>query len=350
MSRLRFLYPLAAVVAAAAMMTALVACGGDDSSDANPQQVVDRATLQGIDSGNIDLALKVKAEGENGGEIDVSLSGPFQGADDGGTPRFDLTAKAEGSAEGDDIDFEGGLVLLPNTAFVTYEGVDYEVDPTTFSFVESAIRQAQQQEGGGNAGDASACQEAFGELQVAEFSDNLSTEGSADVGGADTTHVSGDLDVSGAIDALVGVARSPACRSQLGPAGALLSEGQVDEAKEEVDKAVKTAHVELYVGDDDIVRRLAAQVEIEPEGGDDGPQSVEIEFDLQLTDVNQEQEISAPADAEPLNELFLKLGVNPVELLGLLQGEAGGEGLGNLLEGLGGGGAGGGGSGGGGNR
>jgi hypothetical protein len=120
----------------------------------------------------------------------------------------------------------------------------------------------------------------------------------------------------------------------------------VDEAKEEVGKAVKTAHVDLYVGDDDIVRRLAAQVEIEPENGDDAPRSVEIELDLQLTDVNEEQEISAPADAEPLNELFLKLGVNPIELLGLLQGEGGGEGLGNLLEGLGGGSGGGGGGGG----
>ena len=36
---------------------------------------------------------------------------------------------------------------------------------------------------------------------------------------------------------------------------------------------------------------------------------------------------------KPLEELFRKLGVNPLELLGLLKGQ-GGEGLGGLLEGI----------------
>jgi len=49
--------------------------------------------------------------------------------------------------------------------------------------------------------------------------------------------------------------------------------------------------------------------------------------------VNEEQEISTPDNAKPLNDLFQKLGVNPIELL---QGVQGGEGLGGLLEGLGG--------------
>ena len=351
MSRLRF---IAVLVALVAMATALTACGGGDSDGSaggDPQTVIDSATLEGVESGVLDLSLAVNAEGKEGGDIDVSLSGPFQAAmSKDEKPQFDLTASVDGSFDDEEVKFDGGLVLLPNSAYVEYEGTDYEVDPTTFSFVESALEQAQQGEAGGGAGDVTACQEAASKLEVGNFVDNLSDDGEADVDGTGTTKISGDLDVSGAIDSLVELAEDPACSAQVGAAGALPSKSEVEEAKSQVAEAVKTAHVDVYVGDDDIVRQLSAQLEIDPpKGSGEGPESVEIEFELKLSEVNEEQEISAPDGAKPLNDLFLKLGVNPIELLGLLQGEGGAEGLGGLLEGLGGAGGGsdGGGSGGG---
>jgi hypothetical protein len=69
------------------------------------------------------------------------------------------------------------------------------------------------------------------------------------------------------------------------------------------------------------VRRIAADLEIEPRqrsGG--GPRRASVDFQLTLSGVNEEQDISAPANAKPLNDLFLKLGVDPFELLGLLEG------------------------------
>jgi hypothetical protein len=328
-----------------AMATGLVACGGGDSSDENPQAVLDGATLEGVDSAVLDLALGVKATGEEGGQVDIDLSGPFQAGAEGDLPELAMTVSATGSVGGNDLDFEGGLVLLPNTAFVNYEGTEYEVDPTTFSFVESALDQAQQGSGGGSA-DVTACQKAAGKLKVGEFVDNLSNDGSADVDGTETTKVSGDLDVAGAIDALVELAEDPACKSQIGAAGPLPPKGEIEEAKKEVSGALKSARAEVYVGDDDIVRRIVAHLRIAPGNDGNGPESVEIDFDLTLSGVNEDQEIAAPDNAKPLNELFIKLGINPIELLGLLQGEGGGPGIGGLLEGLGG--AAGGGSGGGG--
>ena len=97
---------------------------------------------------------------------------------------------------------------------------------------------------------------------------------------------------------------------------------------------MKKAHVEVYVGDDNIIRRLAAEMTIEPKGA--GGEKVEVEFDLSLGGVNEEQDISAPSGAKPLQGLFQKLDVNPIELL---EGASSGEGLGNLLEGVTGGGA-----------
>jgi hypothetical protein len=334
LSRLRFLLASAALLALA---TAFAACGGGGGSNENPQTVIDEATLQGIQSADVDLSLGIQAKGDEGGDLDVSLSGPFQSEDGGKLPKLDMTAKVSGSLNGEDIDFDGGLVLLPNSAYVNYQGTDYEVDPATFSFVESAIKKAQQQQGsgGGQSPDLTACQDAAGKLKVADFIDNLSNEGSADVGGTSTTKVSGELNVSGAIDSVLKIVEDPSCGAQLGATGSLPSADELSEAKNQVKGAVKTAKIDLYVGDDDIVRRISAQLKIEPpKDSGSGPKSVELNLDLSLTGVNEEQEISAPQGAKPLNDLFQKLGVNPIELLGTLNGE--GEGLGNLLEGLGG--------------
>ena len=240
-----------------------------------------------------------------------------------------MTASANGTVEGEDVDFEGGLTLLSDRAFVDYEGTEYEVDPTTFGFVKSSLEQAQQQGGSeGNPADVTACQKAAEGLKVGDFVDDLTNEGSADVDGTGTTKVSGDLDVDGAIDAIIKLTEDPACSPQLEAAGPLPI-GELEKAKGEVTSAVKKAHVEVYVGDDDIIRRLAAELTIEPK--DSSSEKVEIDLDLTLSGVNEEQEISAPADAKPLEGLFQQLGVNPLELL-----EAGtsGEGLGDLLESL----------------
>jgi hypothetical protein len=334
LSRVRFLYTLAAVIALMATPTILVACGGGDKGDESAQTVIDEATLQGIESGKIDLSLDVKAKGSEGGDLDASLSGSFQGEGSGQLPQLDLSVLADGSFQGRDINFDGGLVLLPNSAYVSYEGVEYEVDPTTFSFVESTLKQAQSESGAesGSAG-AAACQEEAGKLEVGEFIENGANEGSAEVGGTSTTKVSGDLDVSGAIDAVVEVAESQACRTQLAAAGPLPTPSEIDEAKDEVSSAVKSAHVDVYVGEDDIVRRIAAKALVEPQNDGSGPKSVDVELDLKLTEVNEDQEISAPRRTKPLSDLFLKLGINPIELLGLLQGE-GAQGLGQLFQGL----------------
>jgi hypothetical protein len=328
LSRFRIFVLLAAL---AALATTFAACGGSsDKSSEDPQKVVDSASLEGVESGNIELSLAVKSEGKEGGDIDVSLSGPFQGAsgkDD--LPQLAMTATANGNVEGEAVDFEGGLTLLSDRAFVNYEGTEYEVDPTTFGFVKSSFEQAQQQGGGeGNAADVSACQKAAEGFKVGDFVDDLTNDGSADVDGTGTTKISGDLDVAGAIDAIIKLSEDPACAAQLEAAGPLPI-GELEEAKGEVTSAVKKAHVEVYVGDDDIIRRLAAELTVEPQGAD--KEKVEVDFDLTLSEVNEEQEISAPANAKPLEGLFQQLDVNPLELL---EAASSGEGLNDLLEGL----------------
>ena len=329
MSRIR-IFALLATLAALTMAFAACGGGGDSTnSEEDPQKVIENASLEGVKSGELELSLHVNAEGEEGGNADVELSGPFEQGAKGELPQLEMAAKVNGSAEGESIDFEGAVTLLTDRAFVEYEGADYEVDPTTFGYLKSAFERAQQQ-GGEESGDITACQKAAEGLKFSQFAENLKNEGSADVDGTATTKVSGDLNVGGAIDAVIKLTEDPACSSQLEAAGPLpLSE--LEEAKGELTKAIKQSHVELYVGDDNIVRKVAAELTIEPPEAKS--EKVEVELELSLSGVNEEQSFSEPSNAKPLEALFKKLGVNPLELL-----EAGGSGgIGGLLEGIGGG-------------
>jgi len=330
LSRLRILLLFAAV---AGLTTFVAACGGSDggSSEENPQTVLEDATFEGIGDADVDLSIGIDVTGDESGSVDVSLSGPFQGRGKSQLPELDMTAEAQGSVGGSDVDFDGGIVLLPNKAYVAYEGVDYEVDSTTFSFVQSAIEDAQRKSGAesGTEGATKCQQEAAGNFDVGDFVDNLTNEGSADVGGTQTTKVSGDLNVAGALEAITALTELPACSSQLKAAGPLPF-GELEEAQGEIEKALKSAHADVYVGDDGIIRRLTAKFDVQPKGSGE---TVTIDADLSLTGVNEGQEITAPDGAKPLNDLFTKLGINPIELL---QGAQSGAGIGGLLEELGG--------------
>ena len=330
MSRLRIFLLFAAL---AGLATVFAACGSSNSgsSNANPQTVLDESTFEGIENADLELKAKVDVSGNEGGTVNADVSGPFQSGGANQLPEVDMTADVSGSVGGKDVNFKGGLVLVPNKAYVNYEGDDYEVDPTTFSFVQSAIEEAQQKSGAesGTQGTSKCQEEAAGKFNAGEFLENLTNEGSADVGGTETTKVSGDLNVSGALNALTAITEIPACSSQLEAAGPLPL-GELEEAQGEIEKALKSASGDVYVGEDNIIRRVSAQLEIQPPGSSE---SVSINLDLALNGVNEGQEISTPSGAKPLSDLFQKLGVNPIELL---QGAQSGAGLGGLLEQLGG--------------
>jgi hypothetical protein len=172
LSRIR-IFALFATLAALAVVFA--ACGGgSDSSNEDPQQVVEEASLEGVKSGELDMSIHVNAEGEEGGEFDVQLSGPFEAGDKTELPQLEMTAEAEGSAQGENINFEGKLTLLTDRAFVEYEGTPYEVDPTSFGFLKSAFERAQQQ--GGSEADVTACQKAAEGIKFSQFAQNLETK------------------------------------------------------------------------------------------------------------------------------------------------------------------------------
>jgi len=322
-----------ALIAALAALTALLsACGGGGGgSSEDPQKVIEQATFEGVESGTVDLTMNIKAEGENSGNMKIDLSGPFQSTGKESLPELAMQLKATGEADGENVNFEGGLTVLGDRAYVGFEGKNYEVDPTTFGFVKSSIEKGEQEGEKESAGaERTACQKAATSMNLEEFVDSLENEGGEEVDGVKTTKLSGDLNPKGAVDAIIRLMETPACSSQLEAAGPLPLE-ELKAMKGEITGAIKKAHADIYVGEDDhIVRRVAASMTVEPKGTSE---KVEIQFDFTLGEVNEQQTIKAPPNAEPLEKLFGQLGINPLELLGMVEG-GGSDDLGGLLEGI----------------
>ncbi|HEX5374901.1 MAG TPA: hypothetical protein VFW48_01975 [Solirubrobacterales bacterium] len=303
---------------------AISACGGSSSG---AEEIVDEATLSGIESGKLDLSLGIDTTGGEGGDVDVDLSGPFEAKEGAKAPELDMAAVVKGTVDGEKVDFEGGITLAGgNKAYVDFEGTDYEVDRTTYGYGTEILGESEE---------VSACQEAVSERQLSELIEDPTEEGTVEVGGTSTTKVSGDVDAEVMRDVYTEMEEDALCSEQLKAVpGFEASARELDEAKGEPEDSIKDAHLVLYVGDDHIVRRLQAQVAIEPPEGSapGGAQSAEFDLDLTLADVNEPQAISAPKSTKPLTALFVKLGINPIELLGVLQSGIGGAGLTNFLE------------------
>lgn len=308
-------------IAMFALALAIAACGGSDGA----QQIVDEATLRGVESGNLDLSLGVDTTGREGGHLDLDLTGPFEAEKGAQAPELDLTATAQGTVRGKKVDFEGGITLAEGTkAYVNFEGTDYKVDPTTYGYGREILGESEE---------VSSCQEAVSERQLSEFIEDPAEEGTVDVGGTSTTKVSGDVDGEAALEALHEMNEDALCSEQLKAVpgfGAQLTE--IEESDVKAEDTIEDAHLTLYVGADHIVRRLQAQVTVKPPEGSGSQKSVSFDIDLTLTKVNEPQAISAPKSSKPLRALFIKIGINPIELLGVVRGGIGGAGLINFLE------------------
>ena len=339
---------LLAICALALPIPAVAAgCGDDESTEEDPQTVLDETfdNDETVSSGNFSIRASVSAEGEEGGSFEGSLSGPFQGDPDDPTalPQLDLTASASGEGGGESIEFEGGLVVTEDNAYVEYEGETYEVGTEDFgelrdqlqaqagtaqegsalSFQE-ACEQSIEQAGG----DPSAC-----EIDPAGWLTNLTNEGTEEVGGAETIHISGDADVEQILTDLGGFAAAIPGAEQQGVDPTQL--GQLREA-------VTEASLDLYSGvDDRILRGLDAHLVLDP-AAIAGPvpvpvENVDVSFSLEIADVNEEQTIEAPSgDVKPIEELTGEaLGLGEIPLGGAsggLPGAGGGGGGGGASQ------------------
>ncbi len=319
------------LVALFALAAAGAGCGSNDGSDAAPeeaseaQKVLGGVSLDGLKSGRIDLALGITSGGKEGSSLDLRVSGPFRRTG-GVLPIADLEITAKGVVDGEPIDFEGGLTLLPKRGFLDYEGVKYEIDPYNFNIAKGAFLPSTPIPGSKRQTYAlTGCLEAAADLDLAEFGENLSDKPGANFDGVRTTEISGELDAPAVLDALVKLAKSSDCKAQLAAAGR--SPEEVEGLGDDLRGSVKSTHLEASVGDDGIPRRIAGELTADPSGG--GSEEVEVDFEFGLGAVNEAPEIKLPSNAKPIFAWLQRLGLSSFESAFLFS-EA--EALGRVLE------------------
>ena len=339
----RFRTLIVASALALGITAGIAGCGGDDSSDVDPQTVIDDtfSNDETVSSGDLSLSISGSAEGEQGGSFDASLSGPFQGDPENAAaiPQLDWTGALDFEAAGTSMSFEGAVTVTEDNAYVEYGGTAYEVGTETFtqfkelaesaaaqqtestegqSFGELFIQGCETQLQSQGASDTSAC-----DIDFASWLGELSNEGTEDIEGTDAVHISGAVDVEQMITDLV----------ELGTAVPNAGAAPTEEQLQQVTDAVSEASFDLYSGtDDDILRGLDFTVAIDPSAIPDaeaaGVESVDVGFEMRLGGVNEDQEISAPSDAQPIEDLLGQFGIDPSALgalggLGALPGAPG---------------------------
>ena len=331
MNRTRTLLAICAF--ALPLPAAIAGCGGDDeSSDVDPQTVLDETfnNEERVSSGDLTMSINGSAEGEQGGSFEASLSGPFQGdpEDPNAIPQLDWTGSVSGEGADQSVSFEGALVITEDNAFVEYGGDAYEVGTEAFSQFKQLADSAAAQQGEASEGQSfgelftQSCQtqiEAQGgdttacEIDFQEWLGDLSNEGDKKIEGEDTVHIAGSLDVDTMLEDLINLGTAVPEAAATVPS---------DEEIQQVSDAISEASFDLYSGTEDrILRGLDFNLVLDPtqlpEAEAAGVESVDANFTLRLAAVNEEQEIEAPSDAQPLDDLLSQFGIDPSMLGGL---------------------------------
>jgi hypothetical protein len=279
---------------------ALASCGGGEDTE-NVQDLLDKAFNTSIQSANLNLDASVQLTGSPGLEqpLRISATGPFR-TNDGKLPSVDIELKIGSDGGGQTV--TTGFLSTGDRAFVKFQDVFYEQPRSEVARANRSIAENQSKRGS---------LRAFG-LNPRSWLAEAKDEGEEEIAGVKTRHVSGRLDVRAVMRNLNEFVRKSG--DALGGAtGQAPPQPLSEEDIEKVSEVVRDPVFHVYVGaEDDTIRRVAGKIEFEvPETSREalgGLESGAIEFEVELSDVNGNQQIEAPANARPLSALTDSLG------------------------------------------
>ncbi len=303
---------VAAVLLIAAV--ALSACGGG-GNEQDAQDLLDTAFTKSVKSADLalDAQLKLKGGSSGVGPVRVQAKGPYR-TNSGKLPSVDLDLSVSPGSGGQSI--STGFLSTGDRAFVKFQDAYYEEPKAQ---VDQANRQLATR------ANSRGSLKSLG-LDPRKWLRDAKKEGDEDVAGVKTTHVSGQLDVQNVIRDFNKVLKKG---GNLGGAtGGAAPKPITDEQIKQVADVVKNPTFDVYVGkDDDVVRRVAGQLQFDvPSGARSqlgGLSGGSLEFSVELSKVGGDQRIEAPANARPLSDLTKSLGASG---LGGITGGSGGAG------------------------
>jgi hypothetical protein len=305
----------AVVVFALGIISAVLvaACGGGGGNDEDPQQVLDQTfnNPTSIQSGTFDLDFRIETSGgDSPGSLEVKLGGRFQ-TRPSQLPEFDVDASLKGEGGSQSFSGTGGLTATADAAFVNYQGTDYAVPQQLYDEFTTTYAELQGQN---NEGESSNLLKALN-ISPANWLSDLKNDGTEDVEGTKTIHISGTANVSKLVEDLKAIAQK---------AGNAVGNVDTDQLNR-LNDVIQSGDIDVFSGEEDkLLRRFQVGVDLKPPEGTPGaPDSLTIDFQLNLATVNQPQTIRPPANAQPLQNLFDKLGISPGQLGKSLRGGLG---------------------------
>jgi hypothetical protein len=304
----------AAIAIATALVAALLVAGcGGGGNDEDPQQVLNQtfSNPTPIQSGILDLGLRIETTGGSSpGSFEAKLGGRFQSRPNGQFPLFDIDVSLKGDSGDRSLSGSGGVTSTGDQAFVKFQGTEYAVPQQLYDEFVTTYTQLQGQSTNQGSGLLRRLN-----IDPATWLTDLSNEGTEDIEGTKTIHISGKANVPQIVADLKTIARK---------AGNTV--GNVDLAQlEQLNDVIRSGDVDVYSGEDDKeLRRLQLSFELKPPAGTPGaPDSLSLDLVLNLADVNKPQTIQAPANAQPLQDLLDSVGVDLGNLGGALRGGLG---------------------------
>ena len=299
----------------------LTSCGGDSTSGEDVDTVLDQTfrSEKKLNSGKLTLNATARLEGaaQLSGPVTLEMSGPFDGledkiADTGEIPKADLDITASAAGQ----DFKAGFTSTGDKVFVNFRGTDYVVPDSQFRRLTRQLARAQEEDAQNKSPDLATLG-----IRPNNWLKDATEEGTEDVGGTETIHISGSVDIPKMLDdfdrLLKQAGKLNLSREQLNQ----LPQGIPQATRDQIERSVEKADLDIYTGKDDkVLRKLDAKIQfsvpeaLRQQAG--GLKSGEIELTLEIADINESQSIEAPKSAKPLSQLQRQLGSSGFGALG----------------------------------
>ncbi len=292
---------LLAVFLALASVAVLAGCGGGEGEE-DVEGLLDRASRQSVRTADLKVDAQLEVRGLQALERPVRLeaSGVYIAAENT-IPKFDIDLTFGSQETGQTVEF--GFLSTGDRGFLKFGGEFYEQPAEDIARANTELSGA---EGDGGPG-------ALAELGVdpRAWLIEAKSEGADEVAGVATEHVSAKLDARRVFADLNKLVERSA--NAVGGVTPGTPEPLTDQQLDQLDEVVEDPAFDVYVGkEDDVIRRLSASFEVTvPEedrtrfGGIEGGS---LRISIELSDVNGDQTVEAPADSRPIKDLSTQLG------------------------------------------
>jgi hypothetical protein len=295
-----------ALVLAVLGLALVAGCGGGGGEEASSDTPVDqllKQTFSGdkqVKSGVLDLTLRLDAKGSSqlDGPVSLRLTGPFESQGKGKLPKFKFNAAVQGAGQ----DLSAGVTSTVDKGFVSFQGTDYVVSDNVWSQFRKGYEQSQSQANAQKGQSLSSLG-----IDPQRWLTNPRNAGEGKVGDDDVVRITGGVDVAKMLDDVNTLLEKG--RSLGGSAAQGIPNKLTEQQKQQAAQAIKNPTVEIDTGkDDSILRRALVNFGVDvPASSTAAAQSATVGLDLKLTDLNEGQDIEAPSDAKPFDQLLRSL-------------------------------------------